>query len=210
MQKILLLLVSFLTSISLNCQGQTLKTYKTENDPLNMISFQSDGLIEDIIGIGSKISASIKLSPEDVDVEEGGFIRFDLSDLKTGNEERDKEMKGPNYLDVKNYGIAQFKLLTISAHNVRKLENAKKVVTHVTGDFTLHGVTKTLMIPVTFVYFNKSEQTKKRAKGNLLDIFCIFKIKLSDYGIKVPELFSYRVNEEIEIKVNIVLSEEDK
>jgi len=187
-----------------------LKNYKTDADPLNMISFQSDGLIEDIIGIGSKISANIRLSPDDVDIQEGGIIKFDLSDLVSGNADRDKEMKGPNYLDVKNYGIAQFKVLSISAHNVRKLENAKRVATHVTGDFTLHGVTKTLMIPVTFVYFTKSEQTKKRAKGNLLDVFSVFKIKLIDYGIKVPELFSYRINEEIEIKVNILLSEEEK
>jgi len=187
-----------------------LKSYKTDNDPLNMISFQSDGLIEDIIGVGSKIYANIKLSPEDVDDTDGGIIRFDLSDLKTGNEDRDKEMKGPNYLDVKNYGVAQFKVISISAHNVRKLENAKKVATHVTGDFTLHGVTKTMMIPVTFVYFNKSELTQKRAKGNLLDIFTVFKIKLSDYGIKVPELFAYRIHEEIEIKVNVLLSEEGK
>lgn len=204
------IITSILLLLGFSFAQAQLKTYKTDNDPLNMISFQSDGLIEDIIGIGSKIYANIKLSPEDVDEEDGGIIRFDLADLKSGNEERDKEMKGPNYLDVKNYGVAQFKVLTISAHNVRKLESGKKVATHVTGDFTLHGVTKTLMIPVTFVYFTKSEQTKKRAKGNLLDIFTVFKIKLSDYGIKVPELFSYRINEEIEIKVNVLLSEEEK
>ncbi len=73
---------------------------------------------------------------------EGGTatIELDLASLKTGSEERDSDLKLPEYLDV-----ARFATATIDVANVKKQSD-----TRYTADATVavHGVTKTY--PVTF------------------------------------------------------------
>jgi polyisoprenoid-binding protein YceI len=73
---------------------------------------------------------------------EGGTatIELDLTSIKTGSEERDDDLKSPDYFDV-----AKFATVTIDVANVKKQADARY-----TADATVscHGVTKTY--PVTF------------------------------------------------------------
>jgi polyisoprenoid-binding protein YceI len=73
---------------------------------------------------------------------EGGTatIELDLTSIKTGSEERDDDLKSPEYFDV-----AKFATVTIDVANVKKQADARY-----TADATVscHGVTKTY--PVTF------------------------------------------------------------
>jgi polyisoprenoid-binding protein YceI len=71
---------------------------------------------------------------------EGGTatIALDLTSIKTGSEERDTDLKSPDYFDV-----ARFATVTIDVANVKKQADARY-----TADATVscHGVTKTYSV----------------------------------------------------------------
>ncbi len=74
-----------------------------------------------------------------------------------------------------------------------------------TGDFTLHGVTKQMTVPVTLTYLEESDKTKTRAPGDLLLLQTKFAIALADYQVKgTGGLIGSKVGESIEIDVSIV------
>ena len=82
---------------------------------------------------------------------EGGTatIELDLTSIKTGSEERDNDLKSPDYFDV-----AKFATVTIDVANVKKQADSKY-----TADATVacHGVTKTYA--VTFEVLSTTADT---------------------------------------------------
>ncbi|MEP6859580.1 MAG: YceI family protein [Deltaproteobacteria bacterium] len=82
---------------------------------------------------------------------EGGTatIELDPTSIKTGNTERDDDLKSPAYVDV-----GQFATITVDVANVKHQAGAKY-----TADATVacHGVTK--VYPVTFEVLATSEDT---------------------------------------------------
>ena len=56
-------------------------------------------------------------------------------------------------------------------------------LTTLTGDFTMHGVTKKMTIPFEITYMPESEATKKRASGDLVMIKADFNVALKDYNV---------------------------
>ncbi len=62
-----------------------------------------------------------------------------------------------------------------------RLTADNKLEAKVTGDFTVHGVTKEVTTTVTMTYLDESEQTKQRAPGDLLGCsgyfqYCSFRL----------------------------------
>ncbi|MCK7526562.1 MAG: YceI family protein [Ignavibacteriales bacterium] len=78
-----------------------------------------------------------------------------------------------------------------------------KLTAKVTGNYTMHGVTKEVTADATLTYLDESEQTKMRAPGDLLGVQAKFNVKLSDYGVN-NKLVGQKVSEDIEVSVNIV------
>jgi polyisoprenoid-binding protein YceI len=97
-------------------------------------------------------------------------VTAQASSITTGNDGRDKHLSGPDFFDVEKFPTLTFK----STKVVKKGDN----VYEVTGDLTIHGVTK----PVTFE-FNLSGPApgmkgETRAGGDTA-----FIIKRSDFGM---------------------------
>ncbi len=67
----------------------------------------------------------------------GGTLTFQVADLKTGKDDRDEQML--SWLEAKKFPVATFVLKTlVPAGNQFEA----------TGDFTLHGVTRSIHFPV--------------------------------------------------------------
>jgi polyisoprenoid-binding protein YceI len=102
-------------------------------------------------------------------------ISFDISvsldNLDTQNPRRDADLKGPDWFDAK-----QFPTITFKSTSVKKTGDNKY---DVTGDFTLHGVTKSLTVPFTMT------GTAQGMKGETrLGFQTDFSIDRTDYDIK--------------------------
>ena len=68
-------------------------------------------------------------------------IIIDAASINTDNDYRDKDLRSDKYFDVANNPTITFKSTAVKELSKGKLE--------VTGDFTLHGVTKRISFPIT-------------------------------------------------------------
>jgi polyisoprenoid-binding protein YceI len=83
-------------------------------------------------------------------------LTADVNSINTDNETRDKDLKGPNYFDEVKYPSLIFKSKTF-----KKLdENNYKV----TGDLTIHGITKTVELNA-FCRMGTNPTSKKSIAG---------------------------------------------
>jgi polyisoprenoid-binding protein YceI len=60
--------------------------------------------------------------------------------IDTGNQKRDDHLRSPDFFDAK-----QFPVISFTSKSVKATDKGYEV----TGDFTLHGVTKSITIPMT-------------------------------------------------------------
>jgi polyisoprenoid-binding protein YceI len=110
-------------------------------DPMHSnISFSARHMmISDVRGEFDKFSGSITANGEDPNsilIE----ATIDTTSINTRADARDKDLKGPNFLDVEKYPTMTFKSTKVEPDGTGKWK--------VTGDLTLHGVTKPVVLEV--------------------------------------------------------------
>ena len=114
-------------------------TYKI--DPVHSeVSFKVGHLLAKVSGRFTKFEGRIQVDTTDIrrsSVE----VTIDATSLTTDNEARDKHLKSADFFDVAKYPTLTFKSTAVKEVAKGKLE--------ITGDFTLHGVTKRITFPIT-------------------------------------------------------------
>ena len=165
----------------------------------NQAMFFSSTPLEDVTGLSNDVSGSVTFDVSDVSTLKGS-ISISTASLKTGIELRDGHLQSENWLDAESYPEITFVIKNVS--NVKSLED-NKLEAKVVGDFTTHGVTKEGIADITMTYLDESEQTKKRAPGDLLGVEAKFSIVLSDYEVENMVL-GQKVSDSIEITVTMV------
>lgn len=165
----------------------------------NQATFFSSTPLEDINGLTNDVKGNVTFNVGDLSTLTGS-VTVSTASLKTGIELRDGHLKSKNWLDAENYPEINFSIKNVD--NIQSIEG-NKLTAKVTGNFTVHGITKVVIADVTVTYLDESEQTKKRAPGDLLGVQATFNITLSDYEIDNMVL-GQKVSDNIEIGVNIV------
>lgn len=94
-----------------------------------------------------------------------------VNNIDTHNDKRDAHLKSPDFFNEKQYPTIAFKSTSVKKAAENKLE--------VTGDLTLHGVTKSIVVPVEVVGIGEFPKGTGRA-----GIEAVFSIKTSDFQIK--------------------------
>jgi polyisoprenoid-binding protein YceI len=127
-------------------------------------------MIADVHGQFNKLSGTINFDPghiSDTSVE----ITIDASSIITGIQKRDDHLKGADFLDVEKYPAISFKSVRIEALSGNRAR--------VTGDLSLHGVTRQVVIEAEF-----SGPVKDPFGGGLTMGFATSAIlNRDDYGI---------------------------
>ena len=108
----------------------------------------------------SKSSFNIEIAAEKVD---------------TGNDKRDAHLRTPDFFDAK-----QFPTITFKSTSVKGSGDSFEV----SGDLTLHGVTKSITVPV------RKTGEKETGKGVRTGWEAMFDIKRSDFGMTgmIPQI----------------------
>ncbi len=96
---------------------------------------------------------------------------IDVASIDTGVAKLDEHLKSPDFFDVAKYPTISFKS--------SKLTFKGKALSSVTGDLTLHGVTKPVTLSV--VHFACGEHPMKKVAACGADL--VGKLKRSDFGI---------------------------
>ena len=197
--------VVFVTSITIFSQGFDVKASGeqsfsfTDKYGRNQASFFSTTPLEDITGVSNDVQGSVTFDVNDFSTLKGKIL-ISVASLKTGIDLRDEHLRSANWLDAESYPEAVFEIKKVS--DIQVLE-ANKLRSKVTGDFTTHGVTKEVVADATVTYLDESEDTKKRAPGDLLGVQAKFNIVLSEFDVDNMVL-GQKVSDKIEISVNIV------
>ena len=126
-------------------------------------------MITNVRGGFSGVQGTVVYDPADLSASSID-VTIDKNTLSTGDTNRDTHVKSAEFLDVENYPTITFKSKTIT-----KDGDGLKV----TGDLTLHGVTKEVALNV-----EGPTEEQKDPWGNIrVGAAAITKIKRSDFGL---------------------------
>jgi polyisoprenoid-binding protein YceI len=165
----------------------------------NQATFFSTTPLEDITGLSNDVKGNVTFNVSDLNTLKGK-VSVTIASIKTGIDLRDGHMRSANWLNAESFPETSFEIKKVS--DVKSVAD-NKLTAKVTGNFTLHGVSKEVVAEATLTYLDESEQTKMRGPGDLLGVQAKFNVKLSDYGVN-NKVVGQKVSENIEVSVNIV------
>lgn len=170
----------------------------------NQIVFTSSAPLEDIEGSASDIGGSITLDPANIEATTGKIV-VKVASMQTGIQKRDSHLMSEPWLNQEKYPQITFDIKELK--NVQRVsgDNGKAVVKAIAvGDFTLHGVTKRMEVPVTITYIRESQKTKERAPGDFVMVQGDFSIALKDFKVEGTKgTVGSKVGETIQLKTNL-------
>jgi len=148
---------SFLTAVALTAVAalpvQAADTYKV--DPVHSdVSFQVRHLLSQVRGKFNEYEGTIQLDPAKV---ENSSVEFKVktASIDTGVADRDKHLRTADFFDVEKFPEISFKSKSIKATG--------KDTYNVTGTFSMHGVSKDITLPVSFLGTVKDPWGNQRA-----------------------------------------------
>lgn len=167
-------------------------------DKRNQVKFFSTTPLEDITGISNDVKGKISLNVDDIKTLKGS-ITISVASIKTAIDLRDEHLRSENWLDASTYPEITF---TIRKVGDVKVAEDNRLEAKVTGDFSVHGVTKEVVSDVTLTYLDASEQTAQFAPGDLMGVQAKFNIMLSDYNVE-NMVVGQKVADSIEITATL-------
>ena len=106
------------------------------------VDFRIRHLISTVSGRFSAFSGTILLDTTDLTKSSVRFV-IDAKSIDTANAKRDEHLRSADFFEVEKYPEIVFESTSIAKTG----ENAYAV----TGNFTMHGVTKPITVPVTYL-----------------------------------------------------------
>jgi polyisoprenoid-binding protein YceI len=174
------------------------RTYSIAADGKNAATFRIEDAVETIDGSTAKVSGTIVADPANA-AASSVEISADLSAIDTGIKLRDGHIRD-EYVETKKFPRATFKSVSVILPATPLAANQAVDVT-VTGDFTMHGVTKRITTPVRIVLIPESEITKStRGPGDWIHATAHFPLTLSEFGVKVPTTFA---SDRVDVKLDV-------
>ena len=145
--------------------------------------------ISTVRGTFTKVSGDVAYSASDP-AKSSLDVTIDANSVDTRVEMRDNDLRGPHFFDVAKFPAITFKSKRVESAGAGKLK--------VTGDLTIHGVTKEVVLDV-----DGPTPPMKDPKGNLrLGASATTKVNRMDFGVgTMPGM----IGEEVTIVIDVEL-----
>ncbi len=157
-----------------------------------IISFYSNTSIEKIEAINKKVLAVI--DAENNKIEFAVLIKgFEFEKALM------QEHFNENYLESDKYPKAVFKGTFDKTDTQVTFANNTTQTLQVTGNLTMHGVTKLIKVTATIV-----------VKNQVISAASAFTVLLSDYNIKIPAVVANNISKQIKVTITIPSLQEMK
>jgi polyisoprenoid-binding protein YceI len=164
-----------------------------ELDPAHSeINFKIRHLISKVSGEFKSFDAVVTT---DLDNLNASSVRLtiDAASIDTNNADRDKHLRSPDFFDVEKHPEITF----VSSKITRSGDSSYEV----TGTFTMHGVSKEIVVPVTFLGSATDPWGNTKAGFEIETT-----LDRKDYGIiwnKALDAGGYILGDEVEIDINL-------
>ena len=165
------------------------RTYTITKGGNNVAEFHAEDTYDSFDGKTSDLNGTIVADPANPSAS-SVLVNINVDALDTGVGMRNNEMRA-RYLETKKFGTATFK--SVSVAGPASIAPNQPADINVTGDMTLHGVTKRMTIPVRVVLIPDG---RIHATTN-------FKIHMPDFGISVPHNVLVTVNDEVPVRLDV-------
>ena len=152
-------------------------------------------MINNVRGEFNKTTGTLQLDPGDI-TKSSVEATIDASTVNTRVDARDADLRSPNFFDVAKYPTLTFKS--------SKVEQAGPGKLRVTGDLTMHGVTRPVVLDVD----GPSPEIKDPWGNTRIGISATTRINRKDWGLtysKLMESGGMMVGEEIAIDLELEL-----
>ena len=116
--------------------------------------------------------------------------------VDTGNKNRDEHLRTADFFDVAKFPTITFKSVSIKERS--------KDLYDVTGDFTMHGVTKRLTLPVQFLGFGRGPGGSEKAGFEIETT-----VNRKDYGVvwnKALDEGGVLLGDDVKVTINLELN----
>jgi polyisoprenoid-binding protein YceI len=151
------------------------------------INFTASSRLLDAHGFFDRWEAEVAIDPNALETSTVRLV-IDAASINTRIERRDTHLKSADFFDV-----AKYPTITFVSKSIAKTSPTGGTLT---GDLTMHGVTKSVGIPVTLVFY---EGGRGRFRGQ-------FTVNRKDYGVA----YDSKVNpiaDTVDVQFNMSLSE---
>ncbi len=152
-------------------------------------------MVSTVRGKLGKVSGNVQLDDKDV-TRSTVEATIDVAGIDTGEPSRDNHLKSPDFFDVAKYPTITFKTTRIK-------KGAGNHLT-ITGDLTLHGVTKPVTLAVTYAPTEAKDPQGHVKRGATATA----RINRKDFGLnwnKALETGGVIVGDEVEITLDVEL-----
>ncbi len=174
----------FVVYMSFTSLASAMDTY-TIDKKHSFVNFTIRHVVSKTSGTFHDVTGEIKIDP--AQLEQASIdAKINLDSVNSSHAKRDENIKAPKYLDVVAFGQATFK----SRHITVTGEQSGII----TGDLTLHGVTKTITMPFNVLGFGADPWGGQRAGFEAHIV-----IKASDYGFRWMQKANAPVGDEVAI-----------
>ena len=152
------------------------------NFSIRHVVAKTSGSFNDVTGV-------IKIDPEHLE-KSSVNAKITVASVNTGLAKRDEHIQKPEYLDTLSFGE-----ITFVSKSVKSISATEGMMT---GDFTLHGVTKEITIPFKVLGFGADPWGGQRSGFEASTV-----IKASDYGFAWMKKANAPVGDDIEVNLLI-------
>jgi len=183
----LALLMAFLVPVSTQAKEYTFDV----NAKYVNITFESQMAVEDIVGSTNTVKGSFNW----ISAEKGSFeLKVPVATLKTGIDMRDDHLRSEGWLSEKKNPYIVFK--------GDKIKKTGDTSYELTGTFNLAGKTqeKTITVDIREV---PDSLVGNLGGGDWIRVRGEFSVKLSDHGVKIPDMAAAKVNDVWTVKISL-------
>ena len=165
------------------------KTYEVRAGSQSTVQFHAEDSYDSFDGKTDRVAGTIVADPG-APASSSVELNVDLRGLDTGVALRNHEMND-RFLETGKFPRATFKSTSVAAPASIAPNQPEEI--KITGDFTLHGVTKRLTIPVRVVLIPDGR----------IHATSTFNVKMPDFGISVPKNILVTVNDEVPVRLDV-------
>lgn len=183
----LLALVSALL-VSVTAYAQS-RTFAVSEGGGNRVQFTSDAPLERMTGTSSAVSGSFTVDPANVSAARGS-VEVRVSTLRTGIDLRDEHLRSDTWLNAAAYPTARFEITSVSGASTLTANTEARVTLR--GQFTIHGRSHAVSASARVTWDG----------ANAVRVRAHFNVRLSDYGISIPDVVQLKVSNTIGVDVS--------
>ena len=156
------------------------------------ITFESQADVETIHGTTNQlvgvVTADLKKGTAKINLE------VSVSSLRTGIDLRDQHLRSTMWLDAEKHPK-----ITFVSKSIKKVS---KKQWKIRGTFTLHGVSKEMVVTADVREIPKDlAQKSGLGQGEWIKVSIPFKVVLSEFGVRVPKKLAARVNDTWDVRL---------